>query len=884
MSQGLTLSSVVLAAKTSLQEGQQKLHSQHAQGSPGIQVCAKLTDLADTVVGVLFTEAISDLAQLDQQTFGDLEDQVALVAHGGYGRRELAPFSDIDLMILHRTAVTEHVSVLAERLLRDLSDTGLIVGHSLRTTRQALALSLEDPHILTSLIESRHVCGNVELTERLLGRLRKLTHRHARGLLPVIDDARREERRQYGETVYLLEPNIKRSRGGLRDIQLLRWIGFCMYGTSDPNGLALKGVLEKDEQVVLRNALEFLLRTRNEAHFDAGKAKDQLDRAEQMRLAETFGYRGTEGMLSVEQFMQEYFQHTVAVRYISTRFFANAYQRSRLANWLSVLFSHRVAGDFRVGPYRISATPRGMERIGSDLSEVLRLAELSALYDKRISHETWEAVRKAASSCTEVSRETIARFLSLLSRPPQLPRILARLHEMGVLEKFIPAFARARGMLQFNEYHKYTVDEHCLLAVRRAIQFAQQPGPLGEVYLEIEQKEILHLALLVHDLGKGYVEDHSDVGKRIAGETAIHLGLSQHQTEMLEFLVHKHLLMSRAALWHDINDPAVMQSFVVEVGSPEVLRMLYVLTAADMAAVGPDVLNDWKIELLTQFYKRAMKYLTGGDTLVSDEGWARKQREKISAIFGDCTQGTTEIINSLSVTYLRGTTPEQVVEALHRVQDLDKQDVDAWGLHYPDRGVTEFTVAAHLSLVPGTFYRLAGALASEGVEVLSAQINTLSTGWALDRFHGIDTEYDASSSDQRIEKVCDRLVQSLKHPSPDVPKFRRIWNKQDVDKATLSGLPTRVLFDNVTSDRATILQVFAPDRLGLLYTAAKKIHDLQLGIVAAKIGTYIDQVVDVFYVTDTQGKKIVDEARLQSACDTLLETLEEFEAECLMKY
>jgi [protein-PII] uridylyltransferase len=371
------------------------------------------------------------------------------------------------------------------------------------------------------------------------------------------------------------------------------------------------------------------------------------------------------------------------------------------------------------------------------------------------------------------------------------------------------------------------------------------------------------------------------VGKRIAGDTARYLGLSQHQTEMLEFLVHKHLLMSRAALWHDINDPAVMQSFVVEVGSPEVLRMLYVLTAADMAAVGPDVLNDWKIELLTQFYNRAMKYLTGGDTLVSDEGWAKKRREKIAGLFGDSTEATTKLIDSLPVTYLRGTPPEQVVEALRRVQTLGKNDVDAWGQHYPDRGVIEFTVAAHLSLIPGTFYRLAGALASEGVEVLSAQINTLSSGWALDRFHGIDNQYDGLPPEERIEKVCDRLVCALKDPHADVPRFRRIWNKQDVDKATLSGLPTRVLFDNVTSERATILQVFAPDRLGLLYTAAKKIHDLKLGIVAAKIGTYLDQVVDVFYVTDDRGAKILDELRLQSACDTLLETLEQFEAESL---
>ena len=265
------------------------------------------------------------------------------------------------------------------------------------------------------------------------------------------------------------------------------------------------------------------------------------------------------------------------------------------------------------------------------------------------------------------------------------------------------------------------------------------------------------------------------------------------------------------------------------------------------------------------------------------EGWAKKQREEVTALLGDSSSAVAETIRSLPATYLRGTTPEQVVEALRRIQNLAAQDVDAWGLYYPDRGVTEFTVAAHLGLVPGTFYRLAGALASEGVEVLSAQINTLSSGWALDRFHGIDTQQDASSPEARINAICHRLMQSLKNPSQKPPRFRRIWNKQDVDKATLSGLPTRVLFDNVTSDRATILQVFAPDRLGLLYTAAKKMHDLQLGIVTAKIGTYLDQVVDVFYVTDTDGEKIHDESRLQSACDSLLETLERFEEDCLSR-
>lgn len=878
MSEGPVLCPSVLAAKLALQEGQLKLREQHLQGSPGIQVCAKLTDLTDTVVTDIFERAISDLIELDPTFFGTLPDHVALAAHGGYGRRELAPYSDLDLMILHNSEVSDRIAVLAERLMRDICDTGLILGQSVRTPTQAVSLALRDPLVLTSLTESRHLVGNQEITDRFVHRLKRATARRARSLLRVIDETRRQERRQYGETVFLLEPNIKRSRGGLRDIQLLRWIGFCLYGTTDPNSLYLKGVLEKEEQQVLRSAAEFLLRTRNESHFQAGKPHDQLDRAEQVRIAEQFGYQGAEGLRPVEQFMQDYFRHTRAVRYISARFLANAYRRSRVAGWFAALLSHRVENDFWVGPFSIAATNQGMKRIRTDLNEVLRLAELATLYDKRITHDTWEAVRDAATRCHEVSTETASRFVSLLSRPPQLARILWRLHELGVLEKMIPAFSRARGMLQFNDYHKYTVDEHCLLAVRRATEFAQDDGPLGDVYTAIEQKEILHLALLIHDLGKGYVEDHSDVGRRIARETAVHLRLPPHETELLEFLVYKHLLMSRWALWHDINDPAVMQRFVVEVGSPEILRMLYVLTAADLAAVGPGVLNHWKIEVLTQFYQRALEHLTGDGPITSDEEWADMRRTEVRNLMGEDAEASDDLIDSLPITYLRGTPSEQIADALVRLQKLQPLDVVAWGVYREDRGVTEFTVAAHESIVSGAFYRLAGALSSEGIEILSAQINTLNDGWILDRFHVIDNQYQALPTTLRVEEVCASLVSALKSPQTEPPKIRRIWGGT-TDKAILSGMQTRVLYDNMTSNRATIMQIFAPDRPGLLYTVAKKLHDLGLSILAAKIGTHLDQVVDIFYVVDVAGTKVSDEDRLQSIREQLLKTIELFEAD-----
>ncbi len=341
----------------------------------------------------------------------------------------------------------------------------------------------------------------------------------------AIRKARGEERAQFGETVYLLEPNVKRSPGGLRDMQLLRWVGFARYGQAEPESLALMDVLAKDDQQAFRRACEFLLRLRNEMHFHAGKNADGLDRAEQVRIAEVFGYDGAERMLPVEQFMREYFSHTAAVRHIVGRFIEGAEPGCACREFLRPCSAIRVEDDFRVGPLRIAATATGLEKIKNDLAEMLRLMDLANQHNKEIAHHTWKAVREAARQLpTEISPQAAERFLSLLAQPARLGPLLRKLHELGVLEKIIPDFAHARCLLQFNEYHKYTVDEHCIRAVERATEFHSRRDTLGEVYRGIKEKRTLHLALLIHDLGKGYVEDHSEVGARIANETAYACG------------------------------------------------------------------------------------------------------------------------------------------------------------------------------------------------------------------------------------------------------------------------------------------------------------------------------------------------------------------------
>ncbi len=858
----------LLAAKERVAEGREKIRAQHGKGSPGVQVCARLTDLIDSVVLDLYHDALEALGERD------LHRHVALVPHGGYGRRHLAPYSDLDLMILHSGKCEAAVARLAARLMQDLYDLGLTPGHSVRTPAEAVLLGRDDPTIATSLFEARFLAGNEDLFRDFLARQRKMVQRRYRTLHEAIVVARRQERAQYGETVYLLSPNLKRSRGGLREIQLLRWIGFAKFGTSDPDGLQLRGALAQHDAHLLRSATEFLLRLRNEMHFHAGRAHDTLDRHEQVRLAEVFGYRGSSGLLPVEYFMREYFRHTSQVRNLVSRF-VKSVRPTAVSQMLGPVFSHLVEGDYRVGLQHIAATRQGLAKLQFDLEEVLRLTDLANLYDKHIDHATWDAVARAAPGySSDVTPRVAARFLSLMAQPPQLAQLLRRLHELHVLEKILPAFEHARCLLQFNEYHKYTVDEHSFRAVQAATDFAQDEGPLGQAYRGIRQKRTLHLALLIHDLGKGFDRDHSEVGRTIAEETARRLELPRSEAEVLKFLVHKHLRMAHLAFRRDTSDDELVLKVAVEVGTPEMLRMLYVLTCADLAAVGPGVLNAWKVELLTVLYRRAMRHLTG-DANEADPNAAvarGRVREYLQREAGG--QWYAEHLDALPSSYLQGRSPKAVAETLRRLSKLRAGQAGAWAKYQRETQTVEVTVLLSPELEREAFCHLTGALTSQGLAILSADINTLPDGLVLDRFVVRDCDYAGPPPEERLSRVGAAVVEAVLQRKP--PKFRKLWGGDEGAKLSqLSPLETVVKIDNSTSEAYTILDIFTFDRRGLLYAVARTLVDLQLSISVAKIGTYLDQVVDVFYVTDQTGRKVQDEQRLAEIREKLLRAIEE---------
>ena len=418
------------------------------------------------------------------------------------------------------------------------------------------------------------------------------------------------------------------------------------------------------------------------------------------------------------------------------------------------------------------------------------------------------------------------------------------------------------------------MDEHSFRAVERATEFLLDGGPLGRVYRSITRKGILHLALLIHDLGKGYPEDHSDVGLKIAEEMAARFGLAVEDSEALKFLVHKHLLMNHLAFHRDTSDEQMIVRFAVEVGSPELLGMLYVLTAADLGAVGPDTWTGWKGEVLADLFHNTMQRLAGESPGTSREEFLEGRRQAVRAALGHDGQQATlaRRIRGLPVSYLTAADPGQIADDLRLLAHLKPGEVNTQGRYQPETHTVRFTIGTSEDVTTGIFHKLTGALTSQGLEILSAEINTLADRMVLDRFWVHDPDFSGEPPAGRLDEICRALENSLTNGGK-APTFRRIWSVGGASRP-VTAVETRVRIDNSTSDRYTIFDVFTTDHRGLLYAITRALFELGYSVWRAKIGTYIDQVVDVFYVTDQAGNKVEAPARLQETRQRLMEVIE----------
>ena len=849
-----TFRPAVMRAAAELASLRERVAAQHAAGSPGIQTCGLASDLCDTVVLGLWDALLDDLPAADAAI---LRRHAAVVAHGGYGRREMAPFSDIDLMLLHDRQAARQVAVAAKRLLQDLFDAGADVGQSVRTVDEACRLAAADPTILSSLLECRPLAGNPDLVARLQTRLRGLVQRGQSRQARALVDARRDEAVKYGETVALLEPNVKRSPGGLRDIQLVRWLGRVLWGEPSFDRLALAGGLSRADAETLRDAAEFLTRLRNDLHLAAGKAADDLTRDQQLRIAAARGIESQDGMLGVERFMRDYFRHTRGVAQVVETLVAGLRRPHPARAFVSGVLGNRVDGIFRVGPHDVAAVSGCLAQVAGSLDSIVRLVELSMLYNLPIDHATWAEVR-ARTAGLPATDDAMRRFLGLFTRPRRLGSALRRLHEVGALEILIPEFAHARHLLQFNNYHKYTVDEHCIVAVERAVELQDEAGWLGDAWRQLNRKRPLLLALLIHDLGKGFVEDHSELGARMARDVAARFGLPADESEIIEYLVHKHLAMAHQAFRRDTTDDSLVVKFARDVGSPEVLRMLAVLTAADVSAVGPGVWTRWKADLLGELFFRTLGTLDGESPSVAADRHRRVLDELLAG--RDADDSLVRLARQLPLSYLHDTEPRRMLTELEKLSRLEADGMFIGTRWQPTNGTVAVTVATRESVASGVFHRLTGALTSQRLEILAADIHTLDEGLVLDHFVVHDPDSVGEPPSERLSEIATAIRAAVK--ADRSPSFTRRWNPFAPLPNPAAIAPARVRFDNESSAHATILEVFAHDSVGLLYAIARTIFEEGLSVRSAKIGTYLDQVVDAFHVTDEAGRKVVDPERL----------------------
>ncbi|ULA64412.1 MAG: hypothetical protein LZF86_130014 [Nitrospira sp.] len=865
-----------------LAEQRQALARRLMEGASGAEMVAAQTDLVDGLIVGRYRNAAR---QGGDAMMTAAFQHCCLVAIGGYGRRELSPYSDIDLMLLFRSDALKIVPDFVRQVLHPLWDVGLQVGHSVRTIPDCISLGLSDATVRTSMMEARFLTGNSPLFQEFHSVYsRKVASVAVDKYLEQKLVERHREYEKFGETVYLLEPNVKKSQGGLRDLHLLQWAGIARYRAPTIRDLSDRGILSRQDYAVVSDAREFLLRVRGLLHIHAGMAQEILSFDEQVWLAARFGFEDRPHLLAVEQFMQQYYRHTMGLHDATVRFVRRCKPRSiwaRLTDWLPAA---KLEQHFTLSGETLTVPAESRPRVLDSPALLMRLFDLAR--SKRVAiepalvediHRHMEGLTDEGFRTPEVSRI----FLNILAGPGTAATLDA-MHRAHLLEKLIPVCSSVRGLMQFNQYHKYTVDEHSLLAVAKVESFAQDQGMLGEVYREIKRKDLLHLAVFLHDLGKGQEEDHSEVGRRIAEEMAARLGLDDTERRTVTFLVHRHLLMAHTAFRRDPNDEKVVMPFAREVGTPEVLRKLLALTAADIAAVGPGVLTKWKESLLIELYLRTMQEVSG-------ERAAADAPERLKRIASEVMQqpallGQTDLtpqwvetqVRQFPLRYAYGTSPRRIAAHLSTIGRLGSGEVLVDSEFNAALGTCEYAVVTFNDVIPGIFSKIAGVMAANGLQILDAQILTRQDGIVVDTFQVTDPDYAGAPPADRRESIGAMIMSVLRGREDIAVVVQRGTRMSALRSIGPARQGTEVRIDNETSERYTIMDVFADDRQGLLYVITNAIFRQGLSVHAARISTRLDQAADVFYVTDAQGKKIEQAEQIEWVRQGVWKEIEEF--------
>ncbi len=854
-----------------------------AAGAGGLQAIQALSNCQDNIVSALFEYASRWVSRATNPTSGE---RLSVAAVGGYGRGGLAPQSDIDLLFLLPYKQTPWGESVVEFMLYVLWDLGLKVGHATRSVDECIRLSKGDTTIRTALLESRYICGDQELFSDLK---KRYTADIAADTSSSFIDAKLAERDQrhmrQGETRYLVEPNVKDGKGGLRDLHTLYWIGKYIYGAEDPRELIARGVLTQAEYDSFLHAEDFLSLVRCHLHLVTGRPVERLSFDVQQMIANRMGYQDHDGLSAVEWFMKDYFRTAKEVgdltrifcalledihrKPVGLRRFLPRFGRSR----------HKGFDAFKAEGGRLNVAHDAV--FTNDPANLLRLFHTAQHNDLDIHPKALRLVTRSLDLIDDrlrADKEANRLFLEMLCSRKDPETTLRRLNEAGVFGLFVPDFGRVVAMMQFNMYHHYTVDEHLIRAI--GILSEIEAGTLtddhplaSEIMRRIKKREVIYLGVLLHDIAKGRPDDHSHAGASVARELCPRLGLTDTDTELVAWLVEKHLLMSDVAQKRDISDPRTIAKFVEEIKSQERLRLMLVLTVVDIRAVGPGVWNSWKGQLLRQLNEEAESLLSGGHSTAGRGERIAAAKAQLAERLADIEPAQREGILAMHYPpyWLAGDAD------LHEKHARFVMDARAKGgpfhMKYEidtARGVTEVTLFAPDHA--GLFARVAGAFASIGANIVDAKIFTTSDGMALDMFLVQDAEGGALTEEKKLQRLSEILHKTLE--GRHRPHIVLAGRQKRPKREQAFTVRSQVLFDNEASNTTTMIEVTARDRPGLLHDLTWALFENGVSINSAHVTTYGEEAIDTFYVRDAFGLKITSEEKLRRIKNVLLEALD----------
>jgi [protein-PII] uridylyltransferase len=840
----------------------------------GLEAAAAGAFLIDQLLRLLWDFTVERLYPSNNPTSAE---RMVLIAVGGYGRGEMAPHSDVDLGFITPWKVTGWSEQVIESMLYSLWDMQLKVGHSSRSLDEMVRQAKADVTVRTALLEARYVWGDTTLYDEAARRFKaEVQADTARTFIAQKLEEREVRHKRMGDSRYVVEPNVKEGKGGLRDLHTLFWIGKYAYNVREPAELVEAGLLTRHEFRQFRRAENFLWAVRNQLHLLAGRAEDRLTFDLQRELAERMRYADRPGKSKVERFMHFYFLQAKVVGDLTGVFLAHldekfAARGSRFG--FPVLWkSPRKLKGFTLERGRL-ALPRD-SFFAEEPVRLIELFQLADLHGLEVHPTAMRAAARDAKLVDDVREDPRANalFLDVLTSPRNPETVLRWMNEAGVFGRFVPDFGRVVAQMQFDMYHHYTVDEHSI----RAIGLLQQieSGELKEdhplatgIFQRVVSRRVLYVAVLLHDIAKGRGGDHSILGAEVAERLCPRLGLSPAETETVAWLVRWHLLMSATAFKRDLSDFKTILDFAEHVQSPERLRLLLILTIVDIRAVGPGVWNGWKRQLLSNLFESAEEVLRLGHKQKGRSERVAAKQEALAATLKWDAKRMAALKKRLPEAYWVAE-PLDVLERNARTIEA-AGDANLWveAQVYPERGATLVTVYA--SDHPGLFYRIAGAINVAGGNIIDARIHTTRDGMALDNFLVQDPLGRPFDDETRLKRLKTGIGDALANRAKLQERLKtRPLPRLRADAFTIEPA---VLIDNKASNRFTVIEVNARDRPALLYALAHALFQSKVTIHSAHVATYGERAVDTFYLTDLIGDKIDSATRLKTIERRLLD-------------